>query len=152
MASSRKPIPPFTISIDDREKKPYRFERSQVVHMETGDYGIVEAPLVATIDRKNPSDAVQTVIQNRARFVAEMERMQEYSFRAIVIEATLEKMLHPYKRSRANPRSVVQSYLAFSVRYGVHVIWAGNRQLGRATTLRLLEWAWRERCKDQGLI
>ena len=149
---SRKAIPPFTISIDDREKQPYRFERSQVVRMETGDYGIAEAPLLATIDRKNPADAVGTVIQNRRRFVRELERMQEYSFRAIVIEASLEEMLAPYKHSKANPRSVVQSYLAFQVRYGVHVIWAGSRQLGRATTLRLLEWAWLERCKEQGII
>jgi ERCC4-type nuclease len=148
----RKPILPFTISIDDREKHPYDFSRSEVVHMETGDYGIVEAPLLITIDRKNPNDAVQTVIANRARFVNEMERMQEYRFRAIIIEATLETMLQPYRRSRANPRSVVQSYMAFQVRYNVHVIWAGNRKLARATTFRLLEWAWYERCKEMGLI
>jgi len=149
---SRKPIPPFTISIDDREKKPYSFPRSSVVHMETGDYGILDAPLLITIDRKNPKDAVSTVIHNRDRFVRELERMREYKFRAIVIEESLEFMASPYTFSRANPKSVLQSYFAFQVRYNVHVIFAGSRQLSRAVVLRLLEWAWHDRCKEMEII
>jgi len=150
--SSKKSIPPFTISIDDREKKPYAFERSQVVHMETGDYGIVEAPLLVTVDRKSLPDAVGTIIHHRERFAREMERMQEYSFRAIVIEATLEKALQPYRKSRANPKSVVMSYIAFQVRYGVDVIWAGSRPLAQSYTRALLQAAWKERCKAMGII
>jgi len=154
MASSRKKkLPPWTISIDDREKIPYHFSGSpsRCVRMETGDYGIIEAPLLVTVDRKSMKDAVQTVISSRDRFKREMVRMQEYEFRAIVIEGSLEQMLQPYGWSKSHPRSVVQSYLSLQVAYNVHVVWAGSRTLGRSITFRLLEWAWIHRCRKLGI-
>lgn len=147
-----KNIPGFTIAIDNREKHAYSFANSISTHLETGDYAILEAPLAITIDRKNPQDAVSTIIQHRDRFIAEMERMQEYEYRAIVIESSLEDLLKPYQYSKAKPKAVIQSYTAFSIRYNIHVVYACNRTLAKTMTLRMLEWKWIERCRKLGLI
>jgi len=148
----KKNIPPFTIAIDTREKYPYSFVNSTSVTLETGDYAIIESPTCIVIERKNPEDAVTTIINHRERFIDEMQRMQSYKYRAIIIESTMEDLLKPYQRSRANPKAVVQSYLAFSVRYNVHIFFVGSRTLGKTTTLRLLEWSWHKRCAELGII
>lgn len=148
----KRNIHPFTICIDTRERIGYSFVNSITAHLETGDYQLLESPKSIVIERKNPEDAVSTIINNRDRFILEMQRMQEFHYRAIVIESSLADMLRPYRWSKSNPKAVVQSYLSFSVRYNVHVIWAGSRELGKAVTLRLLEWAWEKRCRELGLI
>lgn len=94
----------------------------------------------AVIERKSLTDAISTVVgstvdalgeraDNRERFAEELARMRAYHFRTIVIEATPGDV----QREAENPRrrfsaaSVLGSYAAFAVRFGIQVWWAGSR-------------------------
>ena len=80
------------------------------------------------------------------RFERELEKLATYDYAAIVIESSLKNCLVPAAYSRMNPKSVVNSLLAWSIKYGVHVWFAENRKLAETLTYRLLEKYYKERC------
>ena len=151
---------PFTVIVDGREKRPYTFEglradardlrRPLVVktewgHLRTGDYSIEGMEEQVCIERKSLQDIFATVGQHRARFEREHQRMAEFDFAAVVVEADLRTVLNnPPAYSRLPPKSIFRTALAWQVRYGVQWIWAGSRRLAEVTTFRLLERFWRE--------
>ena len=69
--------------------------------------------------------------------------MTEYEYAAIVIESDLQRFTEGAPFSRLNPSSAVNSLLAWSVKYGVHIWWAGGRAYGEKLTFRLLEKFWK---------
>lgn len=141
-------MPKPTILIDKREQKPYLFTGYDCDILRrstpTGDYTVLGLEDRVTIERKELSDCVSTVTRDRERFRRELERMRSYEFAAIVIEASAAKLAHgPYPHSRANPSSVFGSLISFALRYGVHVVFAGDAKMGEEYTFRLLEMFWR---------
>ncbi len=142
----------LTIVVDTREQLPYAFRGADVDTargtLASGDYSISGLESEVTVERKSLVDLFGTVGRGRARFERELERMSGMSFAAIVVEATLEDVLRrPPQRARISPRAVVGSLLSWQVRYGVHVVFAGDRRLAESTTLRLLEKYVRERSR-----
>jgi hypothetical protein len=69
--------------------------------------------------------------------------MAEYEYAAIVIEANLEDLLYPPAFSLMKPRIVIRTLLSWSIKYGIHVYFAGNRERGNKLTQRILEKFWR---------
>lgn len=155
---------PFVILVDQREKLPYDFVGMRCVipyeveptFMETGDYQVLYPDDVPdseriVVERKSLSDLYSTVGQNRDRFIRELERMSAFGHAVIVIEATLEMVANPapylQHPSLLNPRSVTSGLIAWQQRYGINVVFAGNRELGEKVTYRILErWV-----RDRGL-
>lgn len=147
---------PYTIVIDTREQQPYSFPNHQhttTATLPTGDYSILTLESRVAIERKSLPDLFGTVGNptRRARFRREFERMAEMDFAAIVIESTLRGCRTvPPEYSEVDPRSVIGTLAAWSVRYGVHVWWAENRLYGAATVGKLLgacarRWLGREK-------
>lgn len=145
---SKKPV----LIIDTREKLPYKFERfnDQFEHiitgtLKSGDYSIEGFKDKVAIERKSLGDLVNTVIHGRKRFVNELIRLSTYDYAAIVVEASLKEVASPYSFSQANPSSVVGSLQSFSLLYGVHVIFAGDRVQAEAwiagTLLKIWKYA-----------
>ena len=130
------------IAIDTREKTPYPFSPGEVVTLQTGDYSVIGLEDRVAIERKTKSDAFNSLGRERARFEREVSRLGELEFGAIVVEASLPDLLHPPRYSQMNPRAVVASLLAWSVRYGVPVYFAGDRSHGQAATRCLLMKFW----------
>jgi len=139
--------PEFVVAIDTREQRPYRFKRSEVKTLPTGDYSIVGLEDQIAVERKNKADAYASLGQGRARFERELERLAIFDYAAIVVETTLPDFLIAPAFSQMNPKAAMNSIIAWSVKYRVCVFFAGDRAHGNALTYRLLEKYWRYRQK-----
>lgn len=133
----------FTVAVDTREQHPYRFPSSELCGLKTGDYSIVGLQDRITVERKRREEMFAMAGRERARFERELKRMQSFDYAAIVIEASLPDLLHDSAFSIVSPKAVVASLVSWSVRYGVHVFYAGDRPHGNALTLKILEKFWR---------
>ena len=144
----------MVIIIDSREQKPYTFPGYQttVGTLPAGDYSIaggksgLPAPDYRSIviERKTKSDAYCTIGQGRDRFTRELEKLATYRYSAIVLECSMSNFLIQPPFSKLNAKSAINSLLAWSIRYGVHVWFADGRQMAQTLTLRLLEKFWKE--------
>jgi ERCC4-type nuclease len=131
------------VAIDTREQRPYRFPRSEVQTLPTGDYSIVGLEDHVVIERKTKSDVFGSLGRGRDRFEREFQRMVGLDYAAIVIEASFDDLLHAPAYSRMSPSAVINSLLGWSVKYRVPVFFAGDRRHGNTMTQRLLEKFWR---------
>ncbi len=133
----------LVVVIDTREQKPYRFARSEVKALASGDYSIVGLEDRVAVERKTKHDAYSSLGQGRARFERELQRLARFDYAAIVIETSLPDFLRAPAFSRMNPRAAARSLIAWSVKYRVCVFFAGDRRHGNALTRELLEKFWR---------
>jgi len=129
----------MVVIVDSREQKPYRFPRYEVKMLPTGDYSIFGLEDKITIERKSHKDAFSSVGNRRDRFRRELERMSDFDYAAIVVEADIKTFLETPAFSRMQPKPALNTLIAWSVKYGVHLFFAGDRLYGNALTLRLLE-------------
>ena len=132
------------VVIDTREQLPYEFEDSITRTLQTGDYSIFGYENQITVERKSKADAYGSIGRGRTRFVKELERLSEIDYSAIVVEASLSNFVEPPRFSQLNPKSAINSLLAWSIRYGVHIYFADNRVMGNLLTLRILERYWKK--------
>tara|TARA_B110000881_G_C18067819_1_gene267338 strand:- start:36 stop:452 length:417 start_codon:yes stop_codon:yes gene_type:complete len=129
----------FKVITDSREKHPYKFKNSITKKLETGDYSIEGYEYLVCVERKTKADAYGTIGNGRSRFIKELERMSELDYSAIVIESSLSSFLVPPSFSKMNPKSCIMSLISWSIRYGVHVYFADNREMGMKLTKSILE-------------
>ena len=135
--------PEPVIAIDTREQKPYRFARSEVKTLASGDYAIVGLEDRIAIERKTKEDAYASLGQGRARFERELQRLSRFDYAAVVIESSLPDFLRAPAFSMMSPKAAASSLVAWSVKYRVCVFFAGDRRHGHALTRQLLETFWR---------
>lgn len=141
MTTPKRGIP--VVAVDTREQKPYRFPRSEMKTLPTGDYSVVGLEDRIAIERKTKEDAYSSLGRGRARFARELERLSRYDYAAIVIETSLPDFLRAPAFSRMKPKAAANSIIAWSVKYRVCVFFAGDRLHGNALTRQLLEKFWR---------
>ena len=127
------------VVVDNREQKPYHFPQFEVKTLATGDYSIVGLEDRIAIERKSGPDAYASLGKGRARFERELERLAQFDYAAIVIESSLKGFLQPPAFSRLYPKAAVNSLIAWSIKYGVHVFFADDRRHANALTCQLLE-------------
>ncbi len=151
----------FKGAIDSREKLPWRFAGfkcdsphtdvdlvvpTQTLCLPTGDYSIVGMSEQVCVERKSLADLYGTLGQHRERFIRELERMEPFEFRAIVVEANwLAICNRPPDHSSLHPKTVFRSLLAFAQRYGVHVYTCSTPVVAEQVCFRILERFWRDR-------
>ncbi len=133
-------MPP--VVIDTREQHPYAFPGAVTGTLPTGDYSLQGCEDRIAIERKTKSDAYASLGRDRPRFRREVERLGALAYGAIVVEAGLPDFLRPPPFSHLAPAAALNSLLAWSVRYGIHVHFAGDREHGAAVTLQLLTKFW----------
>jgi ERCC4-type nuclease len=137
MVKKKKNLSLPTIIIDTREGDPWFLRDTKTIcpiverKLDTGDYSIEGFEGKISIERKSVADAYHTLGRGRERFKQELDRLKDMEFAAIIIEASLEDFAS-YPKDCSNmvemkPKTAIQSLIAFSIRYGVHVIWAGSR-------------------------
>ena len=147
-----EPIP--TIQVDTREQVPLRFESYPIetATLPCGDYGIVgfsdwNNPAFI-VERKSLGDLIGSLTFGRERFQREVEKLRQFRFRAIVIEAHERQLSEGEYRSQTKPQCVLQSLAALQVRTGIHVIWAGSPEGAAMTIERLVRQFIRGITKD----
>jgi ERCC4-type nuclease len=116
----------------------------------SGDYSLLGYEERIAIERKSKNDAYASLGRERDRFEREIERLSHFEYAAIVVEASLKGFLARPDFSQLNPRTAINSLLAWSVKHGVFVFFASDRLHGHAVTRCLLEKFWRYRVVGGG--
>ncbi|MEW6262165.1 MAG: ERCC4 domain-containing protein [Thermodesulfobacteriota bacterium] len=129
-----------TIVIDTREQDPLTFtlpmERGTLV---TGDYSVKGLESFLAVERKSVDDLVGCLKNGqRERFERELSRGRGLDYFALVLEADLKTFADGHYRSEMNPKAVVQSLLAFSVRYNLPVFFCPGRDYAARVVESLL--------------
>lgn len=130
--------------MDTREKSPYKFRASkncagcETEKLDYGDYQVKGLPSLIVIERKNSiTELCGNIGKNRDRFERELKRMEEARFRYVIVEDHWSSIWRA-KYTKLHPNSILQSIVAFELKYGVHFIFAGNRKQAHQITRSLL--------------
>ncbi|MDL2266995.1 ERCC4 domain-containing protein [Desulfovibrio sp. OttesenSCG-928-G15] len=137
------------IIIDSREQAPYQFSRYpdvtvQAATLVTGDYSLHGLQDRIGLERKTLDDLAGTLTKGRDRFQRECERGRGLEYFGLIIEASMEDVRNHNYRSQMTPQSLLQTLATYSVRYGLHVHWCGNRAGGEYMVYSLLQKYLRE--------
>jgi len=126
------------IKIDTREQAPYEFENSEVGTVPVGDYSICGLENHIAIERKELNDLIGCLTTGRERFEKELHKGRALDYFGLVVEASLSDLVNGHYRSQMEPKSAIQSLLAFSVRYRLPIWFCESRQYGQRVTESLL--------------
>nr|BDD45324.1 hypothetical protein 2 [Elusimicrobiota bacterium] len=131
--------PEFTIAVDSREQRPYKYDNAVCKYLKSGDYSIVGYEDKIAVERKTVQELFTCVGRDRKRFEREIIRLQNYDYAAIVIEGNLLDLVKPSAFSKVSPKVVFNTLISWSIKYGIHLFFAGSRKYARAVTYRILE-------------
>ena len=130
----------FTIIIDTREQLPFTFDGFDVETVRRalpeGDYAI-DGIDDCVIERKSVTDLLGCMTNGRTRFQAELERLRNYDFSAVIIESP-EYLLFS-GLTRMSPKSTKATLVAWQTRYPTQWIFCQDRTWAEKTTYLLLE-------------
>ena len=129
----------MNIVIDTREKRPYEFENAVRKALPAGDYSIEGCETQIAIERKTLSDWISTVVHNRLRFARELEKLQNYAYAAVVIEASVVDILSGCYISQIKPAALWALTCSIILKYRpVQVLFAHDRAGAKTLTKTLL--------------
>jgi hypothetical protein len=102
------------------------------------------------VERKSLADLFSTIGQGRERFVRELERLAEYDFATVVVEAEISTILTaPPPHTQLSPKTVTRSVRTWQQRYPrVHWMFLPGRQAAMLWGYRVLEGWCKEREKE----
>src|SRR5690606_144383 len=146
----------FTIVCDSREKPNHRwnleqfnddcFDQIVVDKLDTGDYTIGQLRNLMAIERKkSPSEVAGNISEKR--FADCINRMAKLKYKFIILEFSIDDVLK-YPVGSNIPRRVwskikvgsshILGFLThLSVKHGIHVIWAGDRDNAALVALKI---------------
>jgi len=125
-------IPKPVVLVDTREKTPFDFGQFsnwigevRRCKLTVGDYSVQGMEKILALERKTLSDLVTTVIHERPRFFRMCEKLSQYRWRALIIEASYEDVKSPYDGdfTMAHPNAVSGTLDALEARFGIPVIY-----------------------------
>lgn len=140
------------IVIDSREQTPFEFgDGVQTVpgSLETGDYSIQGCTDLISVERKSLPDLVGCIGQGRERFERELRRLRGYTYKAVIIEATLKQCMAGKWRGKITPSQLLGSIASWRVKYKIDFIYAGDAESAAQETLRILRKFY-DYCSDFG--
>jgi ERCC4-type nuclease len=138
--SITKQIPKPVVLVDSNEQMPFDFTahanwiaRTERKKLATGDYTVEGMERLLALERKSLTDLITTLMQRRARFFNECERLAKLRWRALLVEASYEDIKSHYDEAlctSAHPNAVSGSLDALEAKFGIPVIYTSrNRAL-----------------------
>jgi ERCC4 domain len=131
---------PITISVDTRERYPYRFARQQAVTvratLSAGDYAMYapDGGLLAAVERKSLDNLASTLSDGTLAF--QLQRLTEIPLAAIVVEARYGAL---FKLEHVNGNWLADQLARLQVRYPeVQLTFADSRPHAEDWTYRFL--------------
>jgi ERCC4-type nuclease len=122
----------FVLVVDTREQNPLcTAVKGLTVCRDTlrdGDYSVKGFENRVTIERKQTSDFFSYIGKERNKTIIKLERLREFDFAALIIEASLDDLMAPQEFSQVSPEVVRQFLVSVNVRYGIHVFCDRNRK------------------------
>lgn len=165
MAKARDPEFPATVLVDTREQHPYSFDaipadvergggtwkvKVDRLALPSGDYSLDGYATAVAVERKSLADLYGTVVQGRERFIRELDRLNEMTFAAVVVEAEWSTVLNePPARTQVAPKTIYRSVLAWQQRFPrVHWLMMPSRDIAEVTVFRILERFLKEQAEN----
>jgi ERCC4 domain len=131
---------PITISVDTRERYPYRFARQQAVTaratLSAGDYAVYapDGGLLAAVERKSLDNLAATLSDGTLAF--QLQRLTEIPLAAIVVEARYGAL---FKLEHVNGNWLADQLARLQVRYPeIQLTFADSRPHAEDWTHRFL--------------
>jgi ERCC4-type nuclease len=125
-----------TVLIDTREQRPYAFPGALRKTLATADYSVAGLEDVIAIERKALNDFLNCISRERDRFERELQRLQGFPYRALVVEASLADILRAC--GGLHPNSIIGTIASWMMKYHLPILFAENRTLAEMLTGRLL--------------
>lgn len=141
---SNKDLP--IILIDTREKQPWAFRASkncagtENIKLDYGDYAIKDHLDLICIERKKSiTELCGNFGKKREQFEAEMQRMIDagVKHKYIIVEDYWSSM-SKQKYNSWTARSILANIHAFEIKYNIHFIMAGSKDMARKIARSLL--------------
>jgi ERCC4-type nuclease len=123
-------IPPFPAGIV--------IERATLAEADYTTPGLIR---IARIERKSPADLASTLSHGRERFDREVQRLQPYRWKCVVVEGDLSEV---YRTTAMHPHSILGSIASLYARWDVPVLFAVN-PAGAGRLIAGLLRRWEER-------
>lgn len=161
MAKNDEPLLlPFTIQVDQQEKKPWTYlgihaderenNRLLVVptveaDLETGDYTVRGFHRFLSIERKE-DDVYAVFGQDRKRIEAELQRMSYIpSSHFLFSRGWLDMLTNPPRRCKLNMKTIPATITRWTLRFpNVHFWFLDNRRMAEKFSLRLMRQFWKD--------
>lgn len=127
----------FNIIIDTREQKPWAFAGCDTINrkLDTGDYSIDGLEHLLCIERKNSVSEIANNI-SESRFKAEILRMQDYLYKFILLEFSLQDVLnypvgssvprHMWNKIKIRPAYILKYLTELQIKHDIHVLFCDN--------------------------
>jgi len=132
-------VPMPVVIVDTREQMPYTFDRfgnwiGETVSgaLKTADYSVAGYEGVIGLERKSLPDLVGSLMTGRERFLREMERLSEFRYKCLCIEASRTQVKSPYTfhtSVKVHPNGIAGSLEAIAAKYGIYIHYGDNREL-----------------------
>ena len=116
----------FVLTVDTREqdvlfKRPPKGLVLVRDTLDVADYSIRGWESSIAVERKNLTDLYGSLGKNRERFKRELEILQFYDRRWIMVEASEYEVLCWQEYSQVHPNSIRQSLVSIEIRYGIPI-------------------------------
>lgn len=126
-----KPKPRPYVLIDTREQRPLRFKPELEVDCGTatlpaGDYSVRGFTALIALERKSVPDLIGTLTKGRERLEVELDKLEQYRWKAILVEGRRGDVEAGIYRSLATPQSIIGSLRAIWMRWGVPTFWCDS--------------------------
>lgn len=141
------------ILVDSREKNPYIFKNEfHVCKLDTGDYTLDGYPHMFAVDRKaSVSELAHNLIEER--FKNELERLALIPHSYLLLEFSIEDIIRypigsdiPKRRwryIRIKAPFILSALTKISLKYGVHIVYGGNRPNSQLLLEHLMTNFWK---------
>ncbi len=136
-------LPPESVAVlvDNREQQPWDLAplRMETGTLQSGDYSLSADGWrdLIRVERKSLPDLIGVVGAGRERFEREIERLQAFPTRVLIVEADWADIDAGHWRGNVTPKTVRNSLGSWMVR-GVNVVLAGNRARAQEIARELL--------------
>lgn len=131
--------------VDTREQQPFKFPCSTVVKkLESGDYSIEGLESEVSLERKKVGELYTCFGADRERFEREFVRLASFRFAAVIVEGSWNDILRQPARAQLPPQVVRRSLISWAIKYGVHLIPAGSRDMAEGLAFDVLELFYRQ--------
>lgn len=139
----------LTVLVDTREQRVPPFPEGVAIERATlheGDYTTPALRSIAVIERKSVSDFCSTISHGRDRFDREVQRLQAYRWKCVLVEGELSEV---YRSTAMHPHSIIGTIASFFARWDVPTIFVGNAS-GCGRLMAGLLRRWEERAAEGG--
>ena len=143
-------IPKPIVIVDTREQEPLPVFQNhgnwiggeRRMALKTGDYSVEGMESLLSLERKSLADIVACTVTYRRRFLASCARLAEFTWKAILIEATFEDIKSGFEQfdipSEVHPNAVTGILDAIEAKFGIPIIYTST--IRALATERAASW------------